>query len=170
MDVLQIVLGFLLLILGHQSYSIYSGGIAALAAIYVFTNFYPIPDAGAFTVAVGAVGLTAALLAVLLRRWLAALASFIAGGFILYGLVDLASASLEFSWLYYGLAGAISLALFMALDDWAMILISVLVGSILVVQVLPPWQVSSVNILIGVAILSLAIQVIIHQYSPLKST
>jgi hypothetical protein len=139
MDVLRILIGILVLTLGRKLFWLFVAVVGfALGAALGAQFFQGQPDWVILIIALGA-GLLGALLALFLQQVAIALAGFIGGGYIALYLVNALGwgTSGGFAWLPFLIGGVIGLVLMIALFDWALIVLSSLVGAGLILQAIP---------------------------------
>jgi hypothetical protein len=135
MDVIGVLAGVALLLLGRKLFWLFVGIIGFVAGVALATQLFEIqPDWLVIVFALGA-GLLGALLAVFLKRMAIGLAGFIAGGYILIFLLEALGTDISsVVWLPFLVGGIVGLILVVLLIDWALIALSALVGASLIVQ------------------------------------
>jgi hypothetical protein len=133
MNIITIILGLIILLFGMRLFWLFVGVVgfvvaANLAAQYlVGQNEWVIIAAGLVA------GLIGAVLAVIFQRIAVAVAGFLAGAYIAtYLLASLGVEMGNFEWVVWIIGGAIGGTLVFALFDWALIVLSSLVGASLV--------------------------------------
>lgn len=133
---LNVLVGILLLLLGRRLFWLFVAAVGFvvgmnLAAQYLADqSFWVIMVAGLVAGAVGAV------LAILFQRIAVALAGFLAGSYLsTFLLATLGIDMGQFAWLVSLIGGIIGAVLVFVLFDWALILLSSLVGASLVAPV-----------------------------------
>jgi hypothetical protein len=142
MGIIHFILGLVLLTLGRKLFWLFVGCVGFVAG---FTYAQQIFDAQSDLVilAIATIaGLIAALIAVFLQRVAIALAGFMAGGQItldIMGMFGLETG--QVIWLPYLIGGIVGAVLLFLVFDWALIIISSIVGAGLIVQVtvFGPW-------------------------------
>lgn len=138
MDIISVVVGLAILILGRQLFWLFVGGVGFLIGL----QFAPQvvagqPDWVIILVALG-LGLLGALLAIIVQRFAVGLAGFLGGGAVAVSLFETVGAPTGgFALLPFLVGGIIGAMLVAALFDWAIIILSSFVGANLVVQGLP---------------------------------
>jgi len=135
---LRILAGIGLLVFGRKLFWLFVGLIGFLWGIHVATLFFPgQPEWIVLAIALMA-GVLGALIAVFLQ-WLAVgLAGFLAGGYIaarLFYILGLTTGSMY--WVLLLIGGIIGLILIIILFDWALIILSSLVGAGLIAESVP---------------------------------
>jgi MFS family permease len=134
--ILQILFGFLLLLMGRRLFWLFVGLIGFIVAAQLAADFLgPEPPWLVLVVAL-AVGLLGALIAVVIPALAAAVAGFLAGTYLVY--VLLANLQLQpgptLGWILAVVGGIIGAVLAVALLDWALIILSSLAGATAIVQ------------------------------------
>jgi hypothetical protein len=137
MDILTIAAGILLMLLGRHLFWFFVGIIGFIAGMNLATQYL----AGQFEWVIIVVGLVAgligAVLAVFFQRIAVAVAGFLAGSYLAaYLMSSLGVDMAHFEGIVTIIAGILGAILVFVLFDWALILLSSLVGSSLIVPVL----------------------------------
>jgi hypothetical protein len=158
MNILRILIGILVLILGRKLFWLFVAVVGfAFGAALGTQLFQGQPDWLILVIALG-VGLLGALLAIFLQEIAVAVAGFIGGGYIALILLNaLGQDPGPASWLPFLIGGIIGLVLMIALFDWALIVLSSLVGAGLILQAIQlrrPIEglLSLILVVIGIAI------------------
>ncbi len=132
---LRILAGVGLLLFGRKLFWLFVGLIGFAAGIQVATRFFPgQPEWMILAIALMA-GVLGALLALFLQ-WLAiGLAGFFAGAYVVVHFLHLAGlATSRTDWFFFLIGGILGLILIIILFDWALIILSSLVGAGLITQ------------------------------------
>lgn len=135
---LRIIAGLVLLILGRQLFWVFVAVLGFVMGMDLATQL--IPDAGDLTVLSVALiaGILGAGLAYFFYQVAIAAAGFLAGGRIGVDLVAaLMPSSQQATWLAFIVAGVIGAVLLLLVFDWALIVISSLLGASFLVQEIP---------------------------------
>jgi hypothetical protein len=134
MDTFRLLSGAALLVAGRKMFWLFVGLIGFVAGLSVGPRFFP--DAPTNSLILAAVfGLVGALLAVFLQQFAIAAAGFLAGGYIANSLLHIVSLpALQPGWQVYVIGGILGAILVIAVFDWALTILSALVGSALIVQ------------------------------------
>jgi hypothetical protein len=134
-NVMHLVVGVTLLSSGYKLFWLFVGSIGFAAGYsYAHELFSPESDLLVLFVAM-IVGLVGALLAVFLQRVSIVLAGFLGGGYIALNILPLLGIRTEELILSMAILGGIlGAGLLFLLFDWALILLSSLLGALLVVQ------------------------------------
>ena len=139
MDILRILIGILVLTLGRKLFWLFVAVVGFAFGASLGSQFFQgQPDWVILIVALGA-GLVGALLALFLQQVAIALAGFIGGGYIALYLVSALGWGTPggSGWLPFLIGGVMGLVLMIALFDWALIVLSSLIGAGLIVQAIP---------------------------------
>jgi hypothetical protein len=132
---LEMIGGVALLIMGRRLYWLFVGLIGFVVGALLSQQFFSAqPEWMSVLVALG-FGVAGALLAVFLQGIAIAAAGFIAGGFAMIWLLDLVGlGDGQFSWIPFILGGIVGVVFVGFLFDWALIVLSSLVGALLVTR------------------------------------
>lgn len=139
MDILSILIGILVLTLGRKLFWLFVAVVGFAFGASLGSQFFQgQPDWVILIIALGA-GLLGALLALFLQNVAIALAGFIGGGYIALYLVNALGWGTPggSTWLPFLIGGVIGVVLMIALFDWALIVLSSLIGAGLTVQAIP---------------------------------
>ncbi len=134
--ILQILFGFLLLLMGRRLFWLFVGLVGFIVAAQIAADLLgPEPPWLVLVVALG-VGLLGALIAVVIPTLAAAIGGFFAGTYLVW--VLLANLQLQpgplLGWILAAVGGVIGAILVAALLDWALIILSSLAGATAIVQ------------------------------------
>jgi Domain of unknown function (DUF4203) len=159
MNLLFLVTGGALLVLGRKLFWLLVAVLGFLAGFY-FAGQALSSDQGWLVLLVGIVtGIAGALIAIFLQSFAIGLAGFLGGGMIALNLLEfLGMGEVSFSWIAFIIGGIVGVILISLVFDWALILLSSIVGAFLIVNAL---EISSItgNILFFVLVLAgIAIQ------------
>lgn len=136
MDIVRILVGVALLILGRRLFWLFVGLVGFVAGITLATQFLSgQPDWLVLVIALVA-GLLGVLLALFLQQLAVGVAGFVAGGYIIVNLLSMLMGETDqlLYWLIFLIGGIIGAVLVILLFDWALIVLSSLTGATLVVQ------------------------------------
>ncbi len=133
----NILIGVLLLVFGRRLFWLFVSLVGFLAGFNLAPQILPGQPASIVLMVAIIVGLLGALLAILFQRLSVGIAGFLAGGY----LINILLASLRIDagavwWITYILGGLIGFILVLALFDWALIILSSLMGASIIVQAL----------------------------------
>jgi MFS family permease len=135
MAVPQIIAGILALTLGRRLFWLFVGVVGFVVGITLAPQFLPAEPAWLTLVIAIAIGLLGALLAVFVQTVAIALAGFIGGGYIAMSLLSMAVGETgRLAWVAFVVGGILGVILVTALFDYALIILSSLVGAGLIVQ------------------------------------
>ena len=155
-----LLLAVVLLFFGQRIYWLFVGIIGFFAGMNLATHWLtPQPEWLVLVIAVGA-GLLGAVLAIFAQRLAVGLAGFFAGGhFALLLLPNLGYATSDrVALVVFVLVGIVAAILAVALFDWALIILSALIGAALIAN----WAVDASNIralvFLGLFVLGFAVQ------------
>lgn len=161
---INLLVGALLLLTGRRLFWLFVAAVGAITAFMfasqTFSELAPI----VLIVITLIAALIGAFLAVLLQRLAAGFVGFLAGGYIATGLLNFIGFNVDGNnWLPFLLGGIIGGVLVLALFDWALIVLSSLVGAILITQnVALPQQAATllllVLVLVGIAVQGATLQ------------
>jgi len=144
LELVPIVVGAALLIFGRKLFWLFVGGVGFLAGVAIGAKLFADQPVAVHTVIALAVGILGAVLAIVVKKVAVGVAGFLAGGLLLHHLVQTFSATSEHSpWIAFLIGGIIGAILINALFDWALIVLSSLVGSLLIVQELDVSEVAA---------------------------
>lgn len=159
MAILNILIGAALLFFGRRVFWLFVAGIGFVAGVAFADQLLQGPEWLSMIIGLG-IGFLAALLAVFVQHFAIGLAGFLAGGYLAWQLV-LPLLSMEagwIPWLTFLIGGIIGVILVGAVLDWALIVLSSLAGSALVVDVFNSPQFLSVIIFIFLAAIGISVQ------------
>jgi hypothetical protein len=159
MVITQMLVGVAVLLLGRRLFWLFVGAVGFMYGLELGTLFLQGASQLVITVAALILGLVGAVLAYFMQRALVALAGFLAGGgFLLAVMPALGWHAGELAWLVFFIGGIIGALLVAAVFDWALIILSALVGAGLIVDPLhlgPP--------IAGVVFIALAVAGMVMQ-------
>lgn len=170
---LAIGVGILLLLLGRQLYWIVVGVLGFVAGMTLAEQLVG-EQAGLIVLAIAVLaGLLGAVLAVALQSVMVALAGFAIGGQLAASLFDGAGGSLAngvpAAWLPYVIGGIIGAVLVLLAFDWALIVLSSLLGASLVTQPLATQRPLGVGIFVAAFAIGVAVQ-FLQMYRNVQAT
>lgn len=159
MDILSILVGLALLVLGRRLFWLFVGGAGFVAGLTLAGLFVRgQPDWVLLVIALAA-GLLGVLIALFLQRLAVWIAGFIAGGYILIELLNWLGQETGLpTWVLFIIGGIVGGLLLAALFDWALILLSSLTGATIVVQATQFGPQISAALFIVLLIVGIAIQ------------
>lgn len=136
-SLIQAVFGLAMLALGRRLYWLFVAGIGFVIGFSLASRF--LADSTIWTLLIigFVIGLLAGLAAVLMNRLVMGIAGFLVGGFLAIKLLELISLSTNPpTWLVFLIGGACCALLVAILFDWALILLTSLLGAGLLVQLI----------------------------------
>jgi hypothetical protein len=144
MAILNVLVGFALLFFGRKVFWLFVAGAGFVAGMSLAASTFNGPEWLSITIGL-VIGLIAALLAVFVQHFAIGLAGFLAGGYIAMQILPMLN--LEGGWISWtafiigGIIGVILVGVFL---DWALIILSSLAGSSLLIEAIGLPQVFSV--------------------------
>jgi hypothetical protein len=136
-SIIQAVFGIAMLSFGRRLYWLFVGGIGFAIGFSLASRF--LDDSSIWTLLlIGLVGgFLAGMAAVLMNRLVLGIAGFLVGGYLAIKLIELISVNIDApTWLVFLIGAAIGALLVAFLFDWALILLTSLLGAGLLVQLL----------------------------------
>jgi hypothetical protein len=162
--ILQVTAGLALLILGRRLFWLALAALGFVAGMTYASEFLPGQSETAALLIGLAAGVIGALLAVFMQKIAIGAAGFLAGGYLVLGLIRLIGA--EPSTLGFIVGGIVGLILIYPLFDWGLIILSSLAGALILVQTIDLTRTLSA-VAFGVAfVLGLIIQTSLHRRRP----
>jgi hypothetical protein len=135
--VLSILVGAALLLLGRQLYWLFVAGVGFAVAAGLVARLAQVESVWLLLLIALAAGVVGALLAVGLQRAAIGLAGFLAGGYVVLALLDVAGVQLPvLSWVLALVGAVIGVVLILVVFDWGLIVLSSLAGAGIIVQAL----------------------------------
>lgn len=159
MELIPILIGVALLVFGRKLFWLFVGGVGFLAGVAIGVKLFADQPVAVHTVIALAVGALGAILAIVVKKVAVGVAGFVAGGLLLYHLVQTFSATSEYSpWVAFLIGGIIGAILINLLFDWAVIVLSSFVGSLLIVQSANLTDVSAILLAVGLLAVGIVVQ------------
>jgi hypothetical protein len=156
---IEVLVGFILVLLGRQLYWVFVGGAGFAAATALSLRLLQGQPAWLMLVIGLGAGLVGALLAVFMQRLAIGIAGFLAGGYVLASVVPVVIAGPEWlSWVSFLVGGVLGVVLVALLFDWALIALSSLAGAVLAVQAFQLETIPEVLVFAGLVILGMVVQ------------
>ena len=145
MNLFRILFGTMLLALGRRLYWLFVAGFGFLLGLRLAGSILPNSPQWFRLLLAFSAGLVGAVIAVTLQRFGIGLAGFLAGAYIAFSLLERLNADpTGWFWILYLVGGIIGAIMLMAIFEWALIILSTLGGSMLVIQGLEvgsPWSI-----------------------------
>jgi Domain of unknown function (DUF4203) len=132
---LHVVAGIILLILGRELFWVFVAALGFVTGMDLATRL--VPDAGPLLVLVAAIGLgvLGAVLAYFFYQVAIAVAGFVAGGRLAIAVAaGLTPLSMQSTWVAFVIGGVIGAVLLLLIFDWALIVISSMLGAAFIVE------------------------------------
>jgi MFS family permease len=159
---IKLILGFALIGFGRKLYWLLVGVIGFAAGYLLAGQFFSAASDWLFILIGIVIGLIGAALAVFIQSVAVAVAGFLGGGYIAIQLLDLLGIGGDaFSWIPFIIGGILGVILVSVLFDWALIVLSSLVGAFLVTQAIDPNLDTSSFLFFILLILGIVIQVLV---------
>jgi len=160
---LKLLAGAGILFFGRRLYWLSIAIVGFFAALDLSSRFFREQSAWLAIVLALLVGVVGAALAVTIQRLAVGIAGFLLGGFLLLQILNAFNLSVPvWSWVAFFAGGLLGMALLSALFEWALIVLSAIIGAILVTQssILPE---ASRLLIFGIALLfGLCVQIYMH--------
>jgi MFS family permease len=158
-NLIGLIIGIALLAFGRKLYWLLLGTIGFVVG-YLFAAEFFSGAADWLLILIGLVaGLIGAALAVFLQSVAIVVAGFLGGGFVTIQLLTLLGfGDGTFSWIPFIIGGILGLILVSVLFDWALIVLSSLIGAFMVTQVIDPNLDTSSFIFFLLLILGIVVQ------------
>ena len=159
MNVIRLVIGGLLLILGRKLFWLFVAAVGFAAGWAVATNLLHVQPEWVALVLALVVGIVGALLAHFVSRLAIGLAGFLAGGFLALSLVGILNPQADWwGWVAFIVGGILGALLLGAALEWALIGFSSLAGALLIVDALDLSSTAHMLVLVGLFIVGVIIQ------------
>ncbi len=154
-----IILGGLLLAFGRALFWLFVAISGFVAGIFLAERFLG-GQSQAVTLVIGAVaGLLGAVLAIFLQKLAVGIAGFFAGGYIAADIAGMLGwANPQFTWVLFAAGGIVGALLVVGLFDWALILLSSLMGASLITQGIHPAASIAVLLDLGLFVFGIILQ------------
>ena len=170
MNVINLLLGFVILLTGRQLFWLFVGALGFLAGAALAQQYIQADPAWlVWIIALGA-GFVGALLAVFLQRFAVSIAGFIGGWYLMSTLASTYGWGFgNADWVIFLIGGIVGSVLVSALYDWALIFLSSIAGAITIVQNLDLNLVPVITTLVLLALIVTGIAVqsrVMHRETP----
>ncbi len=153
--------GICLLVFGRRLFWLFVGILGFIYGLNMAALFLPEQPAWVFIAAALGAGILGSLLAIFLQQVIMGIAGFLSGGYLCFTALTMATvASEQLVWIISAVCGIVCAALFLYLFDWALILVSSLIGALLIVKSVAPganFQVTA-SLFAACAIVGVAVQ------------
>ena len=158
MAMLNIILGTALLFFGRKAFWLFVAGAGFIAGLSLANRMFQGPEWVGVIIGLG-IGLLAALLAVFMQNFAISLAGFLAGGYIALQILPMLNMEDGWaSWLVFIIGGIIGVILVRAFLDWALVILSSLAGSALIIDAIDLPQALAVIAFIALIVVGFSVQ------------
>jgi hypothetical protein len=166
MPILNVGVGFVMLLVGRSAYATFVGGVGYLVGVYLATVLNIAPAGWNNVVLPLLFTLFGALATLVFRRWAARLAGFIAGGYVityLPGIFGAGEAGAS-SWIFFLVAGMVSFLLLILSFDFSLIILSTLTGITLILHSMSFGSLDNATMFIVLLFFGVIAQFLMFQY------
>jgi len=133
--IVSFILGLPLLIWGRKLFWFFVGSLGFIAGFVLANRFLTTNEQWIILIVSATLGLIGVFLALSVQKFALTVAGFIAGTYLSYQLIMNLNISFhEWNWLAYVIGGIVGSLLILSVFDWALILLSSLVGASLISQ------------------------------------
>lgn len=137
MQVVRVLVGAALLLLGRQLYWIFVAGVGFVVAVELVPQVIQVESTLIILIIGLAAGIVGALLAVFLQKVAIGIAGFFAGGYAALALLEVIELQIPVvSWVLALVGAVIGVILTLTLFEWALIFLSSIVGAWMITQTL----------------------------------
>jgi hypothetical protein len=167
LGVIRLAAGAVLLLLGKRVYWLLVGLLGFAAGLAVGASLFE-DQSGLLVLLAGLVGgIVGAILAVIVQKIALTVGGFFAGGYAAVALWELlVGQPAPFGILPFLIGGILGAALTLVLFDWALIVLSSLVGASMIVQTLDPSRPISFLLLVALIVLGIVVQASSRERAP----
>jgi hypothetical protein len=163
MNILRILIGILVLTLGRRLFWLFVGVVGFALGFTFATEFFQAQPGWLIVIALG-IGLLGALLAVFVQQIAIGVAGFIGGGYITLTVANaLGWDPGPAAWLPFLIGGVFGLVLMIVIFDWALIVLSSLVGAGLIVEAIQLREPVEVALFVILVIVGIVVQASLMQ-------
>jgi hypothetical protein len=134
MNIINLILGVLLVLEGRKLFWLFVGGMGFALSLSLALQIFKGQPLWMLTLIALAIGVAGALLTIFVQKAAVIFGGFLAGAYLLGSLSSGLHLSNQLNWLPYLLGGILGGALVAVLFEWSLIILSSLVGALLVVQ------------------------------------
>lgn len=165
MAIIDVGIGFMILIAGRPAYFVFTGGVGALLGIYLSTQFRLAPAQwNEFLVPLIFAAIGAAL-AFAFKRWAARVAGFLAGGYLVYTLPQIFGAQPDWvSPVAFAIAGVLCFILLIVVFDAFLMFLSSLTAVTLVLSGVRFEAIDPVIMFLILMVFGMIVQYLIFEY------
>ena len=167
MLVIRLVLGTIMLAMGSRLYWLFLGIVGFMLGFDMAETAMAGQPHGVMLLLALLGGVAGALFAIFLQRLAIVAGGFLAGGYLVLGLLEgFGMRSQPYHWLFFVPGGIIGAFLMWVLFDWALIILSSGLGSVLVLRALPVNHQMTKLLFFVLLILGIALQAGLFKKSP----
>jgi hypothetical protein len=157
--IVRILIGAALLLLGRQLYWLFVAGVGFAVAMELVARLAEIDSRALMLLIALAAGIVGALVAVWLQKVAIGLAGFLAGGYAVLALLNLAGMQRTvFSWVLALVGAVIGVVLTLVVFDWGLVALSSLAGAGIIVQALNLTRPTILAVFLVLLVVGMAIQ------------
>jgi hypothetical protein len=159
-SLIQVFSGLSLIVFGRKIFWLIAGAIGFYVTFGLAARFFQEQPEWLILLIAATVGLAGAMLAVFVQSLAVGIISFLAGGYFLSNLLELAGLSLgPFGWFVFSAGGLAAAFLAIFLFEWALIVLSSFSGASLVIQAAALEQEVSALVFFTLFLLGIGLQV-----------
>jgi hypothetical protein len=136
MIIINVILGTVLLLFGRRLFWLFVTAAGFVTGLFLARDYFQLASQWQVIAVSLLAGLIGALLAVFVQKLAVALAGLAAGGFLAVGLLTAFGAE-SFALVGFIIGGLFGAILLLVIFDWALIVLSALLGAALVAQAIP---------------------------------
>lgn len=146
MEIIKIIIGASLLTLGRKLYWLFIAAIGVVTGLSLLPLLFPNIDNNSVLIVSIILGIVGALLAIIIQKFALLIAGFLAGAFSAVFLAKLIPVQIDhLTWLIFLIGGIIGIILIGTIFDWALTLLSSVIGaSLLTTEIVHYFQLSNV--------------------------
>jgi hypothetical protein len=166
MNIINVGIGFMMLISGRPAYFVFTGGVAMVLGSFLTTQFNLAPTTWNTIYAPAIFGVIGIALAFAFKRWAAYLAGFLAGGYLVYNLPQVFGVP-QPDWatpVSFAIAGAVCVALLVVAFDAFLVFLSAITGVTLILRGVRFGNIEPVIMLVILLVFSVIAQYLIFEY------
>ena len=166
MAVVDVGIGFMMLVVGRPGYWLFVGGVSFIIGEYFSRQFLVFSSTWNSLILSLLFAVGGALLTFLVHRWAARVAGFVAGGFLIYNIpIALGAQANWVTPLYFVIAGVVAFIFLLISFDFGMVLISALTAVTMILRSIHVGSLDQGVMFLILAIFSLITQYLIMQYA-----
>jgi hypothetical protein len=133
-NIINLILGFFLVLTGRKLFWLFVGGMGFALSLSLAVQIFKGQPAWVLILIALFVGALGALLTIFLEKAAILFGGFLAGAYLLGSLSSVLSLGNNISWLFYLAGGILGGVLVAAVFEWSLIVLSSLVGALLVIS------------------------------------